>query len=189
MTWFKLQSDRTSAIADRPSASSNISPFGHQIRVFEPAIGQISSFVASNTIGPTHPVPTFVPFGTMVWSANAGEDESANAAARSKRRMNVFLDQTFRMIHRRAANSTMRKRGRTNGRTFRGAAVYCVPGDLAMLPAPADGDPKESSEALREAVRDEPALPFNEATQVRVGETISESRMRAPQRRLSSKRR
>src|SRR3954454_898863 len=91
VSWFRLQSDRTRATADRPSPSSNISPFGHQMRVFESAMVQISSFGATKTTGPTHPAPCFVPFGTTVWSAIADEDESASAAASSKRRMKLSL--------------------------------------------------------------------------------------------------
>jgi hypothetical protein len=56
----------------------------------------------------------------------------------------------------------------------------------------ADGDTKENFEALRYALdRSEPALPFNQAAQVRIGKTISDavlpSRVRAPVRRLSGK--
>ena len=53
----------------------------------------------------------------------------------------------------------------------------------------ADGDADESLEALRKALlQTEPALPFNEAAQVRIGKLISDailpSRVRAPVRRL-----
>jgi hypothetical protein len=65
-TWLRLQSDLARATDDRPSPSSNIAPFGHQIRVFEPAIGQIASFGPTEATGPTHPAPSFVPFGTTV---------------------------------------------------------------------------------------------------------------------------
>jgi len=61
-----LQSDLTRGIAGFSSASSNISPFGHQIRVFEPAIAHVPSFGATETTGPMHPVPSFVPFGTAI---------------------------------------------------------------------------------------------------------------------------
>ena len=53
----------------------------------------------------------------------------------------------------------------------------------------ADGDADKNLEALRDALHHtEPALPFNEAAQVRIGKVISDtvlpSRVRAPVRRL-----
>ena len=58
----------------------------------------------------------------------------------------------------------------------------------------ADGDPKEKLDGLRDVLdHGEPALPFNEAAKVRIGKAISDavlpSCVRAPVRRLGSKRR
>jgi len=50
------------------------------------------------------------------------------------------------------------------------------------------GDADEDLKALRQALRSEPALPFNEAAKARFGKVISNavlpSRLRAPLRRL-----
>src|ERR1044072_2088354 len=86
-TWVRLQSDLTRGTDDFSSPSSNISPFGHQIRVFDPAIAHVASFGAREATGPMQPVPSFVPFGTAIWSVKAGVDESTIAAASSRRRM------------------------------------------------------------------------------------------------------
>jgi len=56
----------------------------------------------------------------------------------------------------------------------------------------ADGDPEDSFESLRYALANsEPALPFNEASQARIGKVIADavlpSRVRAPLRRLAVK--
>jgi hypothetical protein len=70
------------------------------MRVFEPAIAQVPSFGATETTGPMHPVPSFVPFGTVVCSANADEDESTIAAASSMRRMKFPLTKSSYMARR-----------------------------------------------------------------------------------------
>ena len=57
------------------------------MRVFESAIAQVPSFGATETTGSTHPLPIFVPLSTMVWNANADEDESAMKATSNKQRM------------------------------------------------------------------------------------------------------
>jgi len=55
----------------------------------------------------------------------------------------------------------------------------------------ANGDADEGLKALRRALYSEPALPFNEAAQLRIGTVISNavlpSRIRAPLRRLGPK--
>src|SRR6185295_17518159 len=68
-------------------ASSKISPFGHQIRVLEPATAHALSFGANDATRPTHPVPSCVPFLTTDWSAIAGLHNSVRAVAINKQRM------------------------------------------------------------------------------------------------------
>jgi len=143
-TCVRLQRDRAKGTPDRPSSSSKIFPFGHQMRVFEPAIAQVPSFGATETTGPTHPVPSFVPFCTVVCSANADEDERAIAAARSSRRMKYSFDQGF--VHGAPLGTVQwvrhsRASRRSAFPALRGGDISCMAGETVQFCSDAPRDP------------------------------------------------
>jgi hypothetical protein len=81
--WVRLHRDLTRGTGAFSSSRSKMSPFGHQIRALAPARAHIPSFGAMVLKGPTHPVPSFKPFFTLVGNANAEVQERTKAAASS----------------------------------------------------------------------------------------------------------
>ena len=80
-TWSMLQSDRSSETCGWSCGRSNISPFGHQMRICAPAMVHDPSFGASMLTGPTQSAPSFTLFLTVVTSAEAELQERTSAAA------------------------------------------------------------------------------------------------------------
>ena len=134
-TWVRLHSDLMSGTGDFSSSRSNISPFGHQMRVRGPAIAQVTSFGAMVLTGPRQSVPGLRPFFTAVGSANAEVHASTNAAATSRRRMR-YLRAPY-MVRRRPRHQWAGEHYRPVGRGHidaaraggrRDARPHCDPG-------------------------------------------------------------
>src|SRR5438105_2270924 len=70
---------------------SNIFPFGHQMRDFNPAIVQDPRRGANVLTGLMHPSPNFMPFTSSIDCANADVLRKTNAAAMDMRSMATLL--------------------------------------------------------------------------------------------------
>jgi len=85
-TWFKLQIERTMYDWGTP-ARSNISPFGHQIRVLEPTTSHVPKRGPNVLTGPRHPAPNLTSLIGSVVCANADGPNSSSAAIVDMRNM------------------------------------------------------------------------------------------------------
>ena len=78
-TWFKLQIERMMKDRGTPPRS-NISPFGHQIRVLEPTTSHVPKRGPNVVTGPRHPAPNLTSLIGSVVCADADGPKSRSAA-------------------------------------------------------------------------------------------------------------
>lgn len=91
-TWLRLQIERVmEELGGRPPRS-NISPFGHQIRAFEPTTSHVPRRGPKTVNALRHPAPNLMSFLASMCSANADVFKSTNTAMADTSSLGAPLD-------------------------------------------------------------------------------------------------